>query len=97
MLILSQYHIFESYKINIYSVERAGGARPPPFTLSTITSIVVDTPAERTYTVYSPCFSSTPICTLWNVLCSYIGKYIQNSMIKVRCVFQLISFSLQAV
>jgi hypothetical protein len=31
MLILSQYHIFKSYKINIYSVYKTGKAKYPNF------------------------------------------------------------------
>ncbi len=41
-----------------------GGVRPPPFTLSTITSkVVVYAQAERADT--SPYFSSIPLWTLW--------------------------------
>jgi hypothetical protein len=42
---------------------KGGGARPPPFTLRTVfTIIVVYTPAERPYThLHNPYFSSIPI------------------------------------
>jgi hypothetical protein len=45
---------------------RVGDARPPTFTLSTITSkVVVYAPLQLRGQIHSPCFSSTPTCTLW--------------------------------
>ncbi len=57
------------------SLVRVGGARPPPFTLFTITyKIAVYAPAEWacTYSLHSPYFISINICTLWRrVMSSY--------------------------
>ncbi len=57
----------------------SGGARPPPFTLSTISSKVVVYALEEMADTL-PYFSSIPICTLWayeycTYLCMLMGMY----------------------
>ncbi len=44
---------------------RMVGARPPPFTLSTITSKVVVYTLQLSGQIHSTYFSSTPLCALW--------------------------------
>ena len=59
---LSDVHSLVMEKLANAGEGEGGGARPPSFTIVTITyKVAVYAPAERADTVHSPCFISTPM------------------------------------